>query len=200
MKIKELFCSVVDFTPEEMEEIESHFIPCRFKKGTYIKKEGDIWRHVYFLRSGIVRTFFIDTDGKDFTWLIHYNGEYANEKYVFVVDFASFIMQEPSKFYAEVLEDVEAYAISYETVRQLENKSVNFLKFTKIMAELAYYHKHVRTLSLLTESAEERYHRMLQENPSLFQMVPLYYIASYLGITPQSLSRIRKKYATMNKS
>lgn len=93
----------------------------------------------------------------------------------------------------EVLENAELVSIDYNSLEKLYDLSGKWQKLGKLMADTGYYNIHHRTLSLLTETAETRYKRFLKESPTLLQKVPQYYIASYLGITPQSLSRIRNK-------
>ncbi len=166
-----------------------------YKKGDIINKEGEVFRNIYFINSGIVRSYFIDSKGRDFTWYIHYSGDKANLKNLFVVDYASFIKQEPSKLFFEVIEDTELFSIDFNSIQKLYNLSAKWQEFGRLMADEGYYHIHHRTMSLLTENAKTRYKRLLKENPNLLQIVPQYYIASYLGITPQSLSRIRKEYS-----
>ena len=195
LKFKEFITKVIDIDKNEWSEINKILKKITYKKGDIINKEGDIFKNILFVNSGIVRSYLIDNNGRDFTWHIHYSGDKANMKNLFVVDYASFTNQEPSKLFFEVIESAELIAISYNSLESLYNSSEKWQKLGRIMADSAYHNTHHRTLSLLAETAEVRYERLLRENPTLLQKVPQYYIASYLGITPQSLSRIRKQYS-----
>ncbi len=194
LKLKEFISKIIDIDEKEWLEIKTILKKVNYKKGDIINKEGDIFKNMLFINSGIIRSYLIDNNGRGFTWHIHYSGDKANMSNLFVVDYASFTNQEPSKLFFEVLENTELIAISHNSLEHLYNSSEKWLKFGKVMADTAYYSTHHRTLSLLTETAEVRYERLLKENPTLLQKVPQYYIASYLGITPQSLSRIRKEF------
>lgn len=191
IEYRKFISSVIEVNDEEWESIQDIFKKAKYKKGELLSKEGDIFKQIFFITKGIIRSYFIDYKGRDFTWHIHYSGAEANMKNLFVVDYASLTKQEPSKLFFEVIEDAELISISNKSLLQLYASSNKWQKLGKIMADTAYYITHHRTLSLLTESAELRYERLVKEDPHILQIVPQYYIASYLGITPQSLSRIR---------
>jgi len=195
LKFKEFISSIIDINEDEWLEVITILKKINYKKGDIINKEGDIFKNIFFVNSGIVRSYLIDSNGRDFTWHIHYSGDKAKMKNLFVVDYASFTKQEPSKLFFEVIENTELITFSFNSLERLYNSSEKWQKLGKIMADTAYYFTHHRTISLLTETAEVRYERMLKEDSILLQKVPQYYIASYLGITPQSLSRIRKEFS-----
>lgn len=194
LKFKGFIKKVVDIDENEWSEIKKISKIVTYSKGAIINKEGDIFKNMLFVNKGVIRSYLIDNNGRDFTWGIHYAGEKATMKNLFVIDYASYIKQEPSKLFFEVLENSELISINYHKLENLYSSSSKWLKFGKIMADTGYYTTHHRTLSLLTETAEIRYERLLKENPAILQQIPQYYIASFLGITPQSLSRIRKNY------
>jgi CRP-like cAMP-binding protein len=194
--LREFISTIIEIDEKEWVEINKGLKKVNYKKGEIINKEGDVFKNILFINSGIVRSYFMDSNGRDFTWHIHYSEDDANMKNLFVVDYASFTNQEPSKLFFEVIENAELISIDFLSLERLYNSSEKWLKFGKKMADTAYYLTHHRALSLLTETAEFRYERLLKESPTLLQKVPQYYIASYLGITPQSLSRIRTE---MNK-
>ncbi|MCK5814828.1 MAG: Crp/Fnr family transcriptional regulator [Flavobacteriaceae bacterium] len=193
LKFKKFIAKTIDIDENEWSELKGVLKKVTFKKGDIISREGDVFKYILFVNSGIVRSYLIDQKGRDFTWYIHYNGDCATIKNLFVLDYVSFINQEPGKLFFEVIESAELIRISYNSLESLYNSSEKWRKLGKILVDAGYYFTHHRALSLLTETAEVRYKRLLEENPTLLQQVPQYYIASYLGITPQSLSRIRKK-------
>lgn len=193
ISFKTYISSIINIDNDEFDFLNKLLTTVEYKKGSIIFKEGDIQDKIYFINYGIIRSYFIDINGHDFTWYIHYSGDGANIKNYFVTDYASFTKQVPSRLFFEVLEDAELISIDYGSLNHLYNQSEKWQKFGRLMAEDAYYITHNRTMSLLTETAEVRYNRLLKESPELLWQVPQYYIASFLGITPQSLSRIRKK-------
>ena len=192
-RFKEYISKIIDIDENEWNEAKKILRKMLFNKGDIISRKGDIFKYIFFINSGIIRSYFIDSNGRDFTWQIYYSGDKAVMKNLFVVDYASFTKQEPSKLFFEVIESAELIAIEYNSLEKLYNSSIKWQKLGKIMADTAYYYAHHSALSLLTETAKERYMKLMKENPELLQKVPQYYIASYLGITPQSLSRIRKE-------
>ncbi len=194
MTFQKFIEQIIDFDKKEWNATDITFKKVYYHKGDIINKRGDVFKNIYFINSGIVRSYFIDHEGRDFTWYIHYSGGHANMKNLFVVDYASFIKQEPSKLFFEVIQDAELFSIDFYSIQKLYTLSAKWQKFGRLMADEGYYHIHHRTMSLLTENAKTRYERLLNESPDLLQIVPQYYIASYLGITPQSLSRIRREY------
>ena len=163
-----------------------------FEKGDMIHHMGDICHRLLFIDEGIVRSFHIDENGKDTTWHIHFSDTNANMDNLYVVDYASFINKIPSQLSFEVIEDCRLYSISYEDVHFLYALGKKYERYGRKMSEMAYTAAHNKLLSHWTQSAEIRYRHFLEETPFLLEKVPQYHIASYLGITPQSLSRLKK--------
>ena len=184
--------SFIDLPESEWDVAIKHFQFKSFRKNQVIHSPGHIFKEMLFLTSGIVRSYCMTQEAKDFTWSFHFNDRCSNIENFFVVDFASFSMREPSRLTFEALTDVEVLSISYNDLQGLYKTSVFWQNAGRMLAEQAYYFNHHRVLSLLAEPAEDRYLRLQRESPYLFEKVPQYLIASYLGMTPQSLSRIRK--------
>lgn len=149
-----------------------------------IFNNGEVFNYILFLSKGLVRTYYIAEDGRDTTFQL-------SEENNFAVDYSSFITRQPSKLTCETLEDSEIVLIPYLELQRLYECSPAFTQFGKVIAEWAFIRTYDRALSLLTESAQVRYDQLVKERPSLINRIPQYYLASYLGITPQSLSRIR---------
>ena len=144
------------------------------------------------IKSGVARSYIIKEDGKDFTWHFHFSNEHTtNLKNIFIVDYASFTHQEPSKMNFEALEDCEVLIIEYDSLEKLYNAEMKWQYLGRMIAQDAYYLTHHRTISLLTLSAKERLDSLIEEYPNIFGLVPHYHIASFLGIAPQHLSRLR---------
>ncbi len=163
--------------------IESCLTRQLFAKGTLLLTEGEICRHLYFLESGLLR-FFIIKDGNDITKY------FTDEPYVFTSQ-KSFSEQQPARESIEALEDSVVWHMTYADAYGLLNIDAWSTFIRKLIQEVQMYTEEILE-SLQTETAERRYQAMLTSQPTLLQRVPLKHIASYLGIAPQSLSRIRK--------
>ncbi len=170
----------------------------RYVAGSVIQRTGAVCDRVRFLVSGLARTYLLDEKGRDFTWFLHFCEPEANMKNRFVIDFASFTRGEPSLLCIEALTQVELISIRKPDVEQLFAKNLAWANVGRMISDLAYYHTHHRALSLLTLSARARYEQLLDESPVLLRVAPQHLVASYLGITPQSLSRLRRDLALPN--
>jgi CRP-like cAMP-binding protein len=164
----------------------------KHKKGEIIHYAGDICRHLYFINSGIIRAYIIDESGKDHTWNIGFNSVEAKMINVYMVDYQSFIHQTPSHISFEVLENCELLSVDYENVQFLYHYAKKGERLGRLMAEEAYAHSQKLLIDRLTKSATQRFEEFMQDTPYLLEKVPQYHIASYLGIAPQSLSRLKK--------
>jgi len=155
------------------------------KKGELILEEGQRCDYFYYVLKGFVRVYYMDLDGNEIT---HW---FTAEDSMITSPF-SFFKKEKNILYFEALEDTELLCISYS---QLDTIIANVSSIEKavrnLYAEFAMVFSR-RVMSIHTETAEERYLKLIKEHPLLFQKAKLTHIASFLGITPQSLSRIRK--------
>ncbi|CAM1345064.1 Crp/Fnr family transcriptional regulator [Tenacibaculum amylolyticum] len=160
-------------------------IPKSFKKGDLIHTSNAICKHFFLLLSGIARVFYY-RDGKDIT--VHIAQE---QESITAID--SFIQRKKSKYSIEALEDIECLAISREDLERLSAKSHQFEHFGRLFLEKIYIDLAERIDSLLLHTSHERYEDLLQKKPELFNRVPAKHIASFLGMTPETFSRIRGK-------
>ncbi|MES0490234.1 MAG: cyclic nucleotide-binding domain-containing protein [Leptospirales bacterium] len=154
--------------------------------------QGEVCQQMRFVISGIARTYFIDPDGKEFTWSIHYSNPQLLEKNLFLLDYHSFLTQTPSKLYIEAITDIKVLEMDNNFILSLYEKSKYWNQVGRIITENVYLYTHNRTFSLLTLSAKERYKTLCKEEPLLMSIIPQHYLATYLGITPESLSRLKK--------
>jgi len=171
----------------DWKEISACFEKRIVEKDEILLAEGKICRHLYFVESGLLR-YFILKDGNDITKF------FTESPYCFTSQ-ASFTAEKPA---TENIQAIEKSIIWQTTLKQanalLELKSWNtFVR--KLIQEVQYYTEEILQ-EIQTETAESRYKKMIETNPQLLQRVPLKYLASYFGIAPQSLSRIRKKIAS----
>jgi len=169
-------------------EIASHFSQKLIAKNQFFLKEGNYCNEYLFLEKGFMRAFAYDTEGNDIT-----TGFYSDNQVVFEV--SSFFNRTISKENIQALADSEGWYISYEQLNMLFHSLPEFRDFGRSILVKGFAALKNRVLSMITETAEERYAQLLKNNPEIFKHAPLKTIASYLGVTDTSLSRIRKEFA-----
>ncbi|MBX2829274.1 MAG: Crp/Fnr family transcriptional regulator [Flavobacteriaceae bacterium] len=159
------------------------------KKGTLLVEEGKTSKQSYFLKSGIARCFLYDHNGNEITTRFYTAPATLN-------DFQSFFKQEPSKEYYETLTHCETLTIDLEAVQYCFHNIPEFREWGRMMLTMNYVALHERMISFHKFDAKERYLELLKQKPQIIKEVPLKYVASYLGVTKYSLSRIRKEIIT----
>lgn len=179
------------FAPEETKAFLKIGIPKKVPSKTILFEEGQAFDRLYFVQSGIVRAYRV-IDGEDYTYFFFSDHDFA-------VDFQSFLTDTISSLFFETLTDTSLVVFSKRDIYQLYERFPRFEKLGRAMAENAYLSAAERLKQYQTDSLKVRYSKLISKNPSFVQAVPQHYIASYLGVKPQSLSRIRaeisgKKY------
>lgn len=169
------------------EEIAGIFAPKELKRNEFLLKEGRISNEYFFLENGFIRSFAHDTDGNDVT-----TNFYSSNQVVFEV--SSFFNRTISRENFQAIVDCEGWFITYEQLNNLFHSMHEFRDFGRAILVKGFSSLKIRMLSMITETAEQRYDTLLKTNPEIFQHAALKHIASYLGITDTSLSRIRKEY------
>jgi CRP-like cAMP-binding protein len=170
------------------ETIALEFVPKKIAANEFLLKEGVISNEYVFLESGFMRAYAHNTDGQEVT-----TNFYSGNQMVFEV--SSFFNRTKSKENIQALEDCECWVITYQQLNYLFHTIPEFRDFGRSVLVNGFSGLKTRVLSMITETAEARYDALLKTSPEIFQHVPLKYIASYLGITDTSLSRIRKAYS-----
>lgn len=152
---------------------------------TVLLKEGKVADRLYLIHKGCLRLFFYN-EGKDITFQFFFEGD-------FVASFDSLYKQQPSLFFLESIEPTEASAIKRDDFYNLIEKTPSLRKYyeAKLIERFHVYQQ--LFLSRIKNTPQQRYEELLKEYPNIIQRVPQHYIASYLGITPVSLSRIRNR-------
>lgn len=174
-----------------MNALESECKIVSVKKGEYLLQPGENCKHTFFVQSGLLRQFTIDEKGKEHIL------QFAPERW-FVTDRESVCQNRPAMTYIQALEDSQAMQLDESFVSMLSEQNLEFAKFnTRLL------HNHIRQLQrrvnlLLSASAEERYLDFIAVYPDILLRVPQAMVASYLGITPEGLSRVRKELAHKN--
>ena len=173
-------------TDEELDFVKSNISILKLKKKQILIRENEIQYSIAFIYSGLVRSYFINENGKEIN-----NSFFSKNE--FVTDYLSFIKQQKTKYTFECLEDCTLISIPFETVETAYDKYKNFANFGRKIAEWALENRTKKYESFLYETAEERYLRFIDENKSILNRISLSHLASYLGIERQSLSRIRSR-------
>jgi CRP-like cAMP-binding protein len=173
---------------ETANEIASRFEEKNISKGGFFLEEHKISNEYFFLENGFMRAFAFDTQGNDVT-----TGFYSSNQVAFEV--SSFFTRIKSKENIQALQDCDGWFINYEQLNDLFHTLPEFREFGRSILVKGFAALKVRMLSMITETAEQRYEALLKTNPEIFQQAALKHIASYLGITDTSLSRIRKEFA-----
>jgi CRP-like cAMP-binding protein len=152
-------------------------------KGEFLIKEGDVERNLYRIESGAVRVFYL-SEFEEHTIRLGYEGS-------FITSLSSFIKGTPSEFYIDAIRKTTLKVISKDALLKIVNESSESMKQYIALLETMITQQIEREIDLLITSPTERLNRVLQRSPTLFQEVPLKYIASYLRMKPETLSRIR---------
>lgn len=173
------------FTDEEIIEVFGHFITRKVRKKEFLLRHGEVCRVRYYINKGCFRRYTIDDHGKEVIL------NFAFEEW-WIGDLESFQKHNPSIYYIQALEDSEVFCLSNEDLELLYNAVPKFREFDNRKIENSHYAM-LKRLTFQSASQEEKYLALIQQYPELFQRVPLHYIASYLGMEPESLSRLRKR-------
>ena len=169
-------------------EIAGNFSPRTIGKNEFLLQAGKVSNEYLFLDKGFMRAFAFDTEGNDVT-----TGFYVAGQVVFEV--SSFFNRTPSQENMQALSDCEGWSITFQELNNLFHAMPEFREFGRGVLVRGFSALKMRMLSMITETAEERYANLLKNRPDILQQAPLKHIASYLGITDTSLSRIRKEFA-----
>lgn len=171
---------------ESWNKFSALFTPRQLKKGDYFITNGQTAKEIAFLESGIVRGFYRNSNGNEYNKHFFVNP-------CFLGGYASLVTQLPSQIYQQALTDCTIFVAIYTSIQNLFDTCPDIERAARIMAELYFVQKEQREIDLVLLDAYKRYKIFQKEFPTLEQKIPQYHIASYLGITPTQLSRIRKK-------
>lgn len=179
---------ILPIEPEKAEVIAMHFTFKTLKKGDIFLQAGRVSDEYLFLENGFLRSYLLDTKGNEVT--INLFGKHA-----MVFEVASFFQRTPSEENIEALAETIGWVLSYQQLNALFHAIPEFREFGRAVLVRGFIAFKNRTLSMINKTAEQRYEDLLRSNPEILQNAPLKYIASYLGVTDTSLSRIRKEFS-----
>ena len=180
---RELARKYSTMTHEELDTLESILVPKRYSKGEMILKEGDVCENIYYIDKGLVRQFYFKNN-KELTEHIGSDGE------IFMC-IESLFKEEPTRLQIEALEPSSIYLIPKHRLEQVALHNVNIQILYRKILEESLIISQIKADMLRFESAQNRYRRLCKLNPQVVLRTPLVYIASYLQMTPETLSRVR---------
>lgn len=175
----------VRLTEEEFQQMYQLAKVIHIPKGEVLFREGQRSDHLYFVVEGLLKYFYM-VDGEERIGQFFFENAWAGDLY-------SFLSREASKMSIGAIENSTLLAWSYDTMQQLYDANHKFERFGRLMVEHIFVSSQQRSASFLTLSHAERYELIVKTRPKVIARVPQYMIAAYLGIKPESLSRIRKK-------
>lgn len=179
---------ILPMPADKAEQISTYFTPKQYCKNDFLLKEGRICTESHFIESGFIRSYVVDVDGNEVTTDFYGSNIFAN-------DFLSFFKRIPSNENIQVLADCTTWMINYEDLQTCFHTIPEFREFGRMMLINNYSRLKERMFGMIQLTAEQRYEKLVTSHAEIFQNAPLKYIASYLGITDTSLSRIRKDIA-----
>lgn len=164
-----------------------------YKKGDFFNEYKNVCKYLGVVMSGVFRTYYVDEKTGEEKNMYFYSQNQV------VVAYKSFISQSPCNYYTAAVTDAVIYYIHIEQLQKLYTTSHQWERLGRLIAETAFSIGNDRMESFIFQSPEERYLAMVNQHPDIFNNVPLYHLASYLGIQGPSLSRIRKRMALQNR-
>ena len=183
------FNEKVNLSEEEEEVIKQYLTPKKLRKKQYLLQEGDICKHIAFVEKGALKAYVVDDAGAESII------QFALEGWV-ISDLYSFLTGEPATYNIDALENAELVLISKSAHEELLKKLPKYETYIRLQITGAYIALQKRLTSIISLPLEERYKNFLAVYPNIAQRVPQHMIASYMGLTPETLSRVRSRMAS----
>jgi CRP-like cAMP-binding protein len=174
-------------TEEDCALFEPHLVYRKVKARENVLVEGAMCKDISFVHKGVFRTFYL-VDGKEVNTTFFFENE-------FLAEYDSFLRNRPSRYFIQSVEDAELIGISRDKLTMGYDLSKNWERFGRLMAEACYQKVTDRMESFLFMNGDQRYKMLMENEPRILKRIPLYHIASYLGLERESLSRLRRKAA-----
>lgn len=183
------FNSKVQLTPEEETQLKAYLKPKKLRKKQYLLQEGDVCKSIAFIEKGVLRAYSVDENGSERIIQFGLEGWIISDLY-------SFLSGEPATYNIDAIEDSELVLINKAEHDELLQKMPKYETFTRLNVTGAYLAMQRRLTSIISSSLEERYSSFIALYPHIAQRVPQHMIASYMGLTPETLSRIRRRISS----
>lgn len=182
------FRDQVSLTTAEEERIKSYLTPKKIRKRQYLLQEGDVCKSMAFVERGLLREYLVDDAGEHII-------QFALEGWT-IADLLSFLTNEPTTFNIDAIEDSELIIISKTAHEELLKSEPKYETYIRLLMTNAYVALQRRITSFISDPVEDQYKHFTKMYPDIVQRVPQHMIASYMGLTPETLSRVRKKMVT----
>lgn len=176
----------IQLTEEELELCKTFFTPKKLRKKQYLLQEGDACKYIAFVEKGMLRSYTVDEKGHDHILQFAFEGWWISDQY-------SFFTGEPSIYNIDALEDSELLLLTRQAEEQLLSRIPAFERYFRILIQNSLIAMQRRMVGSMSKTAEERYGELVSSCPTIPKRVPQHMMASFLGITPETLSRIRKQ-------
>jgi len=186
-QLKENLSKHVSLTDEQWEICKNSFRPKRMLKRQFFLQEGDVCKELVFVEKGALCSYSVDSKGNQHIMRFAFDGWW-------MADIQSFFTDEPSLLNIEVLEDSELLILDRKKHFHLLEEVQPYERYHRIIVQNAYVALQRRVVNALGLTAEEKYARLIEENPEFLHRVPLNLVASYLGVSPETLSRVRGNF------
>ena len=183
------FNEKVNLSEEEEAIIKQYLTPKKLRKKQYLLQEGDVCKHIAFVEKGALKAYVVDDAGAESII------QFALEGWV-ISDLYSFLTGEPATYNIDALENAELVLISKSAHEELLKKLPKYETYIRLQITGAYIALQKRLTSIISLPLEERYKNFLATYPNIAQRVPQHMIASYMGLTPETLSRVRSRMAS----
>jgi CRP-like cAMP-binding protein len=183
--MKTVFQSIQILPQNELEQLDALITFRKLKKGELLLKENQVCNEIYFIKNGILRSYFFNHQGDEITNCFAFENE-------FMSSFSSFITQNIAEENIQALADTELQVLSRESLEKLYSLGIHWQEIGRKLTEMEYVRLQERMISFQKLSGTQRYEELYQNHKKYLQLIPLQYLASYLGVTPRHLSRIRK--------
>jgi CRP-like cAMP-binding protein len=186
---EELFKNIrqkIDITEKEEELCRSLFIPKKFRKRQYLLQQGDVCKYTTFVEKGLLRSYVVDDKGTELIMQFAPEGWWIGDMY-------STLTGEISEYNIDAIEDTETLLLTNPAYEQLMQQAPVFERYFRLLIQNSFIALQRRLKGNITLNAEEKYKNFIGLYPNIVQRVPQHHIASFLGITPESLSRIRRQ-------
>lgn len=179
----------ITLSNDEFESLKSFFIPKKLRKRQYLLNAGDVCQYICFVEKGLLRSFSTDNNANEHVV------QFALEGW-WISDMGSFLSGDEAVYNIEALEDAELLLLSRQAMDDMLNQMPKMERYFRLLMQNNIVVLQRRIVGTLSLSAEEKYKRMMKLYPDILQRSPQQYVASFLGITPETLSRVRKQVST----
>jgi CRP-like cAMP-binding protein len=183
--MKSIFQSFYHFSDEELNLLDSLITFRKLKKGEFLLREDEICNEVVYIKKGILRSYFFNHQQDEITNCFAFENE-------LMASFSSFITQNAAGENIQALAETELQIISRDSLELLYSKGAHWQEIGRKLTELEYVILQKRLISFQKLTGTQRYQELYNNHRKYIQLIPLHYLASYLGVTPRHLSRIRK--------